>query len=128
MDKLLYKKELLGIRIRKIRPGSLPASEEAHPLQVLTLKYDKGHSVAPHAHKPLRRVTTGLQECIIVRKGRVRIDLYGSGKKVLRRAILNEGDVFVTISGGHSIHFLEDSEIIETKNGPFAADKISIGT
>jgi cupin fold WbuC family metalloprotein len=126
MDKIYYKKELLGIRVKKLKGGSLSATDESGPLQLLTLKQKKGHVVTPHSHKPVKRTTESLQECIVVLKGKVRVDLYGSEKKVVKRVIVKQGEAFITISGGHSIHFLEDTEIIETKNGPFASDRISL--
>lgn len=126
MDKILYKKELLGIRIKKLSEGTHPITDGTGSLELVTLKNKKGHIVAPHKHKPMKRSTTGLQECIVVLKGKVRIDLFGNEQKVVKRIFLKQGEVFITISGGHSIHFLEDSQIIETKNGPFKKDRIAI--
>ena len=126
MDKLLYKKELLGIRIRKLKKGTNPISDENATLQVMSLNFKKGHDVSAHFHEPVQRVTQTLQECIVVLRGKVRVDLYGNGKKVLKKVTIKAGEAFVTMSGGHSVHFLEDSEILETKNGPFVYDKISI--
>jgi cupin fold WbuC family metalloprotein len=126
MDKILYKNELLGIRIKRLGQGSVAVTDSDGALQLLTLKNKKGHIVAPHAHTPVERVTLRLQECIVVLKGKVRVDLYASGKKVVKRVQLKSGESFITISGGHSIIFLEDSEIIETKNGPFAKDRFSL--
>jgi hypothetical protein len=126
MDKILYNKNLLGIRIKKLKGGSLPVTEESSPLQLITLKNKKGYIVAPHIHKPVKRTTESLQECIVVLKGKVRVDLYGSGKRVVKRVTVKQGEAFITITGGHSIHFLEDTEIIETKNGPFAGDRMPL--
>ncbi len=126
MDKILYKKELLGIRIKKLSMGSNPISAEGDPLQLLTLKQPKGARVKPHTHTPKRRATMHLQECIVVLKGKVRVDLYGDGTKVLKRVTLKKGETFITISGGHSVTFLENSELIETKNGPFIKDRIDL--
>ncbi len=126
MDKILYKKELLGIRIKKLSEGSVAVTESDGALQLLTLKNKKGHIVTAHAHTPVGRITQTLQECIVVLKGKVRVDLYASGKKVVKRIQLKSGETFITIAGGHSVIFLEDSEIIETKNGPFAKDRYAL--
>lgn len=126
MDKLFHKKELLGIRIKKLSQGSVAVTDSDGALQLLTLKNKKGHIVTAHAHTPVERVTQTLQECIVVLRGKVRVDLYGTGKKVLKRVQLKSGETFITISGGHSVIFLEDSEIIETKNGPFAKDRYAL--
>ncbi len=126
MDKILYKNELLGIRIKKLKSGSVAITESGASLQLLTLKNKKGHTVTPHYHKSTKRVTHELQECIVILKGKVRVDLYAAGNKVVKRVVLKQGEAFITISGGHSIHFLENSEIIETKNGPFVSDRMPI--
>lgn len=126
MDKILYKNELLAIRIKKISAGTHPITDGNGSLELVTLKNKKGHIVAPHKHKPTKRTTTGLQECIVVLRGKVRVDLYGDEDKVVKRVQVKQGEVFITISGGHSVHFLEDSEIIETKNGPFISDRVAI--
>ena len=126
MDKILHKKKLVGIRIRSLKEGSLPVVDGDEPLQVLTLKHKKGYQVKAHYHKPTTRTTASLQECLVVLKGKVRIDLYGSEKKVVKRLFLKQGETFIFVSGGHGVHFLEDTEIIEIKNGPFSPDRLPI--
>ena len=37
--------------------------------------------------------------------------------------ILNAGDVILLAAGGHGFEMLEDSEIIEVKQGPYAGDQ-----
>ena len=126
MDKIFYKKDLLGIRIKKIQAGSTPVTDGKGSLEIVTIKHKKGHAVLPHAHKRTKRTTKTLQECIVVLKGKVRVDLYGKSTKVLKRVHVKAGEAFLTVSGGHAVHFLEASEVIEAKNGPFKNDKMPI--
>lgn len=126
MDKIFYKDTLVGIRIAKISKGSIPQTEEKEALQLVTLKHPKGVYLEAHKHKPQKRVTQRLQECLIVRKGKVRLDLYGPDNKLFKSIFLKQGQVFILLKGGVGIHFLSDAEIFELKNGPFKEDKVLI--
>lgn len=124
MKQILYKKEVVGILIRHLPKGSVPVTDGSEPLQFVTLRHDKGKHLLAHTHAPKRRVTTRLQECLIVRKGRVRVDLFGPDGKMFKKITLGEGDSFILQNGGYGIHMLEASELIEVKNGPFIEDKV----
>lgn len=126
MIEIRYKNKAIGLLIRKISTGSLPQTKDKEPLQLITLKHPKGKYLVAHMHKPVKLQTGRVQECVIMRKGRVRMDLYGPDKKLFKKIILKAGDVFVLQNGGHSFHFLEDSEFIELKNGPRAESKVLI--
>lgn len=124
MEKIFYKKLLVGVRITKIAKGSIPVTDGKEPLQMVTLKHPKGAYLKAHAHKPRRRTTTRLQETLIVKKGTVKIDLYGPDKKKFKTLSLREGQVFILMNGGYGIHILKNAELIEVKNGPFLEDKV----
>ena len=134
MDRIFYKKILVGIRIRKLAKGSVPITDEKEPLQLVGLRHLKGLHLKPHFHAPKKRVTHRLQEAFVVREGRVKIDLYGSldkeGRRVSRKKfksiIIKKGEVFLLFNGGYGIHILEDAELFEFKNGPFLEDKVLI--
>ena len=59
-------------------------------------------------------------------KGRIKVDLYGIHKKKFRSLYLSAGDIVIFMGGGHAVHILEDTELIEVKNGPFIEDKVLI--
>ena len=103
--------------------GSVPVTSPDQPFQIVTLKHKKGTLLKAHLHIPTKRTTRYLQECLFVKKGKIKIALYTSDKKYLRSLFLNEGQIFLLIKGGYGIHILEDSEIFEFKNGPFIEDK-----
>lgn len=126
MQEILYKNKVVGILVRTIKSGSLPVTNGKEPLQLVTLKHPKGKYLVAHTHKPVRRQTATMQECLIVKKGKIRVDLYGPDKKLFKKIILKTGDFFLLQNGGIGIHMLEGSECIEAKNGPFIEDKILI--
>jgi len=121
-----YKNKVVGMIFRAIKNGSIPLTNGKEPLQVVTLKHPSGKYLLAHTHKPTVRKTESMQECLIVRKGKIKIDLYGPDKKMFKKIILKTGDFFLLMVGGYGIHMLENSELIEFKNGPFIEDKILI--
>ncbi|MBU2575701.1 hypothetical protein KKF64_01260 [Patescibacteria group bacterium] len=127
MEEIFHNKELLGILVNDFEEGSVPLTDDKECLQVLTLRHKAGeHTVAPHIHSPRKKETEKLQECLIVRKGRIKIDLYSSDGSYVKSMELKQGELFVRVSGGYGVKFLEDSEIFEIKNGPFNDDKVLI--
>jgi len=126
MDKIFYKKKLVGIKISKMLSGTSPVTEGKEPFQALTLKHPKGKYLLAHTHRPRKRITTRLQECLVVRKGKVKIDLYGPDDKKFKHIYLKAGEAFLLVNGGYGIHVVQDAEMMEFKNGPFIEDKVLI--
>ena len=89
-------------------------------VQVGSWWYDKGKVLDKHVHKDFDRVAKRTQECVYVRKGSMKVTLYKEDLSMLDTFILNQGDLAVFAYGGHGDEILEnDTQIIESKNGPF---------
>lgn len=123
MEKIYFNESLIAIRIRQMRLGSSPVTARTEPLQLLTLKHAKGKHIKAHLHLPKKRMTKKLQECLVIRRGKIKVELYTSHGEYIKYLYLMTGDVFILINGGYGIHFLTDSELIEVKNGPYVEDK-----
>ena len=82
----------------------------------------KGYKIQPHIHQKIERTIQLTQEVLFIKKGLVRVDFYKSDKTYLISKLLNQGDVILLSSGGHGFEMLENSEIIEVKQGPFAGN------
>jgi hypothetical protein len=93
--------------------------------QVGFIVYPAGASIKRHIHRPLERHLVGMSEVLVVRSGRCRIDLYDSAKEPVTSRDLNQGDVVILVGGGHGFQILEDTILLEIKQGPYlgAADK-----
>lgn len=126
MNNIFYKNKLIGFRLRFLSKGSVPITDGAEPLQVVTLKHPKGSYLKAHMHAPCKRQTTSLQECLIIKKGKVKLDLYGPDKKFVKFIYLSAGEMFLLMNGGIGINVIKDAEMIEVKNGPFKEDKVLI--
>lgn len=82
----------------------------------------EGYSVPPHDHNPVPRTIEWTQEVLIIKSGKVRLDLYDPKRNYLESRVLGPGDVVLLAHGGHGLVMLEQSEIIEVKQGPYAGE------
>jgi quercetin dioxygenase-like cupin family protein len=88
-------------------------------LQVGFVVYQAGGEVARHEHRPLARNLVGTSEVIIVRSGRCEIDLYDRERRHVATRELRTGDVVLVVGGGHGFRMLEDTVLLEVKQGPY---------
>jgi hypothetical protein len=91
--------------------------------QLAYMKRPKGYGIDPHVHNPVPRNIEWTQEVLLIKSGKVRVDFYDQDKNYLESRILHAGDVILLASGGHGFAMLEESEIIEVKQGPYASDQ-----
>ncbi|HCE45321.1 MAG TPA: hypothetical protein DET40_17410 [Lentisphaeria bacterium] len=99
------------------------ASPDDFNLQMAFMKHKKGGKIAAHRHNSFKREIFGTQEALFIRKGKVRVDFYDEDKKIILNRIINTGDVILLASGSHGFELLEDTEIIEIKQGPYCEGK-----
>jgi len=74
----------------------------------------------------VRREVEYTYEVLFVKKGRVRVDFFDDLQNYLESRILVLGDTILLMTGGHGFEVLEELEMIEVKQGPYAADKDKI--
>jgi len=90
--------------------------------QLAYMSHKKGHVIVPHTHNPVHRDVKLTLEVLFIKKGSVRIDFYNETRDFLQSQILKEGDTILLASGGHGFEVLEDLEMIEVKQGPYAGE------
>ena len=81
-----------------------------------------GHVIPAHVHNPVAREVHYTREVLMIRSGRLRVDLYSDDKVYVESKILEAGDIILLASGGHGFEMLEETEMIEIKQGPYAGD------
>ena len=91
--------------------------------QLAYMNREKDYVIPPHVHNLVKREVTYTQEVLFIKSGKVRVDYFDDDKNYLQSRILNQGDVILLSGGGHGFYMLEDSEIIEVKQGPYVGDK-----
>ena len=87
------------------------------------LKIKKGKTIKAHRHNLVKREVHFTQEVLFIKRGRLKVDLYSSSKEYMESVILGPGDIILLASGGHGFEILEDLEMIEVKQGPYAGDQ-----
>ena len=87
------------------------------------MSHPVGKQIQPHIHKRVKRQVNYTQETLFIRKGRLQIDFYSENQEFLESRVLEAGDVILLINGGHGFKVLEDLEMFEVKQGPYAGDE-----
>ena len=90
------------------------------------MSHPVGKEIQPHVHKKVHREVLYTQETLFIRKGKLKVDFYSDNQKFLESRILVAGDVILLIKGGHGFRVLEDLEMFEVKQGPYAGDEDKI--
>jgi hypothetical protein len=60
---------------------------------------------------------------LFVKSGRIRVDFYDDEKNYLESSVISTGDVILLAAGGHGFEMLEESEMVEVKQGPYCGEK-----
>jgi mannose-6-phosphate isomerase-like protein (cupin superfamily) len=83
------------------------------------LSHPKDKEIPPHVHLEFKREIYTTQEVLIIKKGKIQVDLYTPNQTYVESKTLYEGDVIVLVHGGHGFKCLSDVEMIEVKQGPY---------
>ena len=104
-------------------------TEQESNFQIGIMHRPNGYKIPIHFHNPVKREITGTQEVLIIRSGLCAIHIT-DGKNLVFELELKSGDVIFLARGMHSIEMLEECEILEVKQGPYAGldDKTIVET
>jgi len=99
-------------------------SKPDFPLQLGIGSYKKRDTIKPHFHIEKEITINKIQEVVHIKSGRTIVNLYDLNGKKFKSVELSEGDTIFFVDGGHGFEMLEDTKIIEVKQGPyFGKDK-----
>jgi hypothetical protein len=87
--------------------------------QVGFVVHPAGAEVKRHYHLPLERTIVGTPEVLVVRSGRCEMDVYDDDQELVTTRELTAGDVMVMVGGGHGFRMVEDTVMLEVKQGPY---------
>ncbi|MFA7083356.1 MAG: hypothetical protein WC141_02355 [Arcobacteraceae bacterium] len=124
VEHIVHKGQLLSIIIRtNYTSDSIQFfTPDEFSQQLGYMNRPKDYIIPPHVHNPVQRDVQFTQEVLIIKSGRVRVDFYDNDRNYLESSILEQGDVILLAYGGHGFVMLENSEIIEVKQGPYAGE------
>ena len=91
--------------------------------QLAYMNRPAGYVIQPHLHNPLKREVEFTKEVIFIKSGMVRVDFYDESQEYLKSTVLHQGDVILLAYGGHGFEILENCEMIEVKQGPYAGEQ-----
>ncbi|WP_026650989.1 hypothetical protein [Butyrivibrio proteoclasticus] len=124
IEEIRKKDTLLAIIIRSgyscdginfITPGE-------YSQQLAYMHHPTGKVIDAHVHNIVHRNVVMTQEVLVLKKGKLRVDFYDAYKDYLESRVLEGGDVILLVSGGHGFKVLEEVEMLEIKQGPYAGD------
>jgi hypothetical protein len=87
--------------------------------QVGFVVHPAGAEVKRHYHLPLERSIVGTPEVLVVRQGRCEMDVYDDEQEFVCTRELEAGDIMVMVGGGHGFRMVEDTVLLEVKQGPY---------
>ncbi|NVN97986.1 MAG: hypothetical protein HXX17_01590 [Geobacteraceae bacterium] len=125
IDRISHNEALLAIIIRNefSKPGVHFFTPNEFSQQVAYMNHPVGKVIDPHVHNPVHRDVFLTLEVLFLKKGRLRVDFYDEERNYLESTVIAAGDTILLASGGHGFEALEEIEMIEVKQGPYAGDK-----
>ncbi len=90
--------------------------------QLAYMHHPAGKVIDAHIHNLVHRNVVLTQEVLFIKKGILRVDLYDEYEDYLESRELYAGDIILLVSGGHGFSVLEEVEMVEVKQGPYAGN------
>ena len=124
IEKIYENKTILAIIIRTNfkKEGIHFFTPEDFSQQLGYMNRPIGYKISPHIHNKVQRTINYTQEVLFIKSGLVRVDFYKLDRSFFKSRILESGDVILLSAGGHGFEMLEESEILEVKQGPFSGN------
>lgn len=124
IEKITCDQEILAIIVRNSfrKEGIVFFTPDDFSQQLAYMRHPSGKVIQPHLHNPVPREVRFTQEVLFLKRGRLRVDFYDRKQNYFESRILEPGDVILLASAGHGFEVLEEIEMIEVKQGPFAGD------
>ncbi len=117
--------QLLACIVRRSfeAPATTFVTPEHTTFQLGFIVYPAAAEIRRHAHRPLQRSIVGTPEMLMVQRGRCEVDIYGTDGRMIATKTLEEGDILLLLAGGHGLRLLDDTVLLEVKQGPYVADE-----
>lgn len=124
IEQITDKNKILAIIIREnySKAGISFFTPNDFSQQLAYMHHPKGSFIAAHVHNVVKREVLYTKEVLFIKKGRLRVDFYNDKQVYLESYILDAGDTILLATGGHGFEVLEDCEMIEVKQGPYAGE------
>lgn len=124
IEKIEKKNKLLAMIIRHdyTSEGVNFVTSDEYSQQLAYMHHPTGKIIDAHVHNLIHRNVVFTQEVLIIKKGILRVDFYDEYEDYLESKDLYAGDMILLVSGGHGFQVLDEVEMIEVKQGPYAGE------
>jgi hypothetical protein len=118
VSKIEYSNKLYAIILRRsYDKGVNFVTENSNSLQLGFSRYAENDEIKPHIHNAYDKIIHDTQEILHIEYGKVEVNCYHESGELIGSTVLEQGDTVLLIAGGHGLRILEDSDIIEIKQG-----------
>ena len=123
-EEVKKKEKLLAMIIRNdyICDGVDFITPNEYSQQMAYMHHPAGKTIDAHVHNLVHRNVVMTQEVLFIKKGILRVDFYDEYEDYLESKNLCAGDIILLVSGGHGFQVLEEVEMVEVKQGPYAGE------
>ena len=100
-------------------------------IQVGVWNYEAGEKLPAHYHTEFERKAYKTNESVLVLKGEIICNLYTKSGNLIKKLVINEGEMIAQFNEAHEYIIQKDSIVVETKNGPYFGpdkDRVRIDT
>ena len=124
IEKVLHQETLYALIIRENfkEDGIRFFTPQDFSQQLGYMNRPKNYKIQPHSHNEVKRIVKLTNEVLFIKSGKCRVNFYDDNKKFILHKVLEKGDFILLAYGGHGFEMLEDTEIIEIKQGPYAGE------
>jgi len=125
IEKIEHNGEMIALILRAefSKPGVTFLTPNELSQQLGYMHHPAGKVIDAHIHKPIQRIVAYTQETLIIKRGRLRVDFFDEQQNYLMSRELKAGDVILLVKCGHGFEVLEELEMMEVKQGPYAGDQ-----
>lgn len=102
------------------KPGVSFFTPNHYSQQLAYMRHPSGTAIRAHSHNEIKREVLRTLEVLFIKRGRLRVDFYEQDGKYVESYILGAGDTILLVAGGHGFQVLDEVEMFEVKQGPFA--------
>ncbi len=97
-------------------------TQNSDEFQVGVFERQKGYEVKAHQHPERKETITRTSEFLYIEKGRASVTVFDEQWTKLHQQEVAAGDFLVFFRGGHELIMLEETRLVEVKQGPFLGD------
>jgi hypothetical protein len=124
IEQLIHNNQILAIIVNHgySNKGITFFTPDDFSQQLAYINHPKGKIIDPHVHNIIKREILYTKEVLVIKKGKIRADFYTDDQEYICSRLLETGDIVLLATGGHGFEMLEDTEMFEVKQGPYAGE------